>query len=327
MSTTPVSSANIGATSPLAGRRICVTGGGGFLGSFVVEELRRHGARDIFVARRKDYDLTTAAGVEKLFADAQPQVIFHLAAVVGGIGANRHNPGRFFYDNAIMGIQLIEYARRNGVEKIIVAGTTCSYPKFTPVPFREEALWDGYPEETNAPYGIAKKALLVQCQAYRQQYGMNAIYLLPVNLYGPRDNFDLETSHVIPALIRKCLEARRTGAQEIVCWGDGSPTRAFLYVADAAEGMVLAAERYDGADPVNLGTAEEVSIHDLVETIARLCRYDGKVRWDTSQPNGQPRRGLDTSRAERCFEFRSKTTLADGLAATVQWYLENSSAP
>jgi GDP-L-fucose synthase len=221
---------------------------------------------------------------------------------------------------------LIEYARRNAVEKIIVAGTTCSYPKFTPVPFREEALWDGYPEETNAPYGIAKKALLVQCQAYRQQYGMNAIYLLPVNLYGPRDNFDLETSHVIPALIRKCIEARRTGAQEIVCWGDGSPTRAFLYVADAAEGMVLAAESYDGADPVNLGTAQEVSIRDLVETIAHLCRYDGKIRWDTSQPNGQPRRGLDTSRAERCFGFRSQTTLADGLAATVKWYSERSGA-
>ena len=326
MSTPPTSAASIGATSPLAGKRICVTGGGGFLGSFVVEELGRHGARDIFVARRKDYDLTTTAGVEKLFADAQPQVIFHLAAVVGGIGANRHNPGRFFYDNAIMGIQLIEYARRNAVDKIIVAGTTCSYPKFTPVPFREEALWDGYPEETNAPYGIAKKALLVQCQSYRQQYGMNAIYLLPVNLYGPRDNFDLETSHVIPALIRKCIEARRTGAEEIVCWGDGSPTRAFLYAADAAEGMVLAAARYDGADPVNLGTAEEVSIRDLVETIAHLCRYDGKIRWDTSQPNGQPRRGLDTSRAERCFGFRSTTTLADGLAATVKWYLESSGA-
>lgn len=304
----------------LAGKRICVTGGGGFLGSFVVEELERRGARDIFVPRRKDYDLTTTAGVERLLADARPQVLFHLAAVVGGIGANRQSPGQFFYDNAIMGIQVIEYARRNGVEKIIVAGTTCSYPKLTPVPFREEALWDGYPEETNAPYGIAKKALLVQCQAYRRQYGMNAIYLLPVNLYGPRDSFDLGTSHVVPALIRKCLEARRTGAQEIVCWGDGSPTRAFLYVADAAEGMVLAAERYDGAEPVNLGTAQEVSIRDLVETIARLCRYDGKVLWDASQPNGQPRRSLDISRAERCFGFSAKTPLAEGLAATVKWY-------
>jgi len=315
---------SINATSPLAGKRICVTGGGGFLGSFVVEELGRRGARDIFVPRRKDYDLTTTAGVEKLFADAHPQVLFHLAGVVGGIRANRNNPGRFFYDNAIMGVQLIEYARRNGVEKLIVAGTTCSYPKITPVPFREEALWDGYPEETNAPYGIAKKALLVQCQAYRRQYGMNAIYILPVNLYGPRDNFDLETSHVIPALIRKCIEARGTGAREIVCWGDGSPTRAFLYVADAAEGVVLAAERYDGGDPVNLGTAEEVSIRDLVETIARLCRYDGKVLWDTSQPNGQPRRGLDTSRAERCFGFRAKTPFADGLAATVKWHQDSA---
>ena len=248
------------ATSPLAGKRICVTGGGGFLGSFVVEELERRGCRDIFVPRRKDYDLTTTAAIERLFADARPQVLFHLAAVVGGIGANRRYPGQFFYDNAIMGIQLIEYARRNPVEKTIVAGTTCSYPKFTPVPFREEALWDGYPEETNAPYGIAKKALLAQCQAYRQQYGMNAIYLLPVNLYGPRDNFDLETSHVIPALIRKCVEASESGAPEIVSWGDGSATRAFLYAPDAAAGLVAAAEKYDGADPVNLGTPEEVSI-------------------------------------------------------------------
>jgi GDP-L-fucose synthase len=308
----------------LTGKRICVTGGGGFLGSFVVEELERRGARDIFVPRRKDYDLTTTAGVERLFADARPQVLFHLAAVVGGIGANRESPGRFFYDNAIMGIQVIEYARRNRVEKIIVAGTTCSYPKFTPVPFREEALWDGYPEETNAPYGIAKKALLVQCQAYRRQYAMNAIYLLPVNLYGPGDSFDLETSHVIPALIRKCLEARLTGAPEIVCWGDGSPTRAFLYVADAAEGMVLAAEKYNGAEPVNLGTADEISIRDLVKTVARLCRYDGKVLWDASQPNGQPRRGLDTSHAELCFGFRAKTPLTEGLAATVKWYLDNA---
>jgi GDP-L-fucose synthase len=219
-----------------------------------------------------------------------------------------------------MGIQLIEYARRHRVEKMIIAGTTCSYPKFTPVPFREEALWDGYPEETNAPYGIAKKALLVQCQAYRQQYGMNAIYLLPVNLYGPRDNFDLESSHVIPALIRKCLEAQQMGTGEIVCWGDGSPTRAFLYAPDAAEGLVLAAERYNGAEPVNLGTPEEVSIRDLVETIARLCRFDGRIVWDTTQPNGQPRRCLDVSRAEKCFGFRARTPFAQGLAETVEWY-------
>jgi GDP-L-fucose synthase len=307
-------------SSEFTSKRICVTGGGGFLGSFLVEELQRRGCRGIFVPRHEDYDLTTTSGVERMFADARPELVFHLAAVVGGIGANRHNPGRFFYDNAIMGIQLIEYARRNGVEKTIVVGTTCSYPKFTPVPFREETLWEGYPEETNAPYGIAKKALLVQCQAYRQQYGMNAIYLLPVNLYGPRDNFDLETSHVIPALIRKCVEARRAGAREIVCWGDGSATRAFLYVADAAEGLTLAAERYDGPDPVNLGTAEEISVRELVRTIAHLCGFEGHIVWDASQPNGQPRRCLDASRAERYFGFRASTTLAEGLAGTVQWY-------
>jgi len=306
--------------SPLAGKRICVTGGGGFLGSFVVEELRRRGHSDIFVPRRRDYDLTTAAGVENLFRDARPEVLFHLAAVVGGIGANRRHPGRFFYDNAVMGIQLIEAARLHGVAKTIVVGTTCSYPKFTPVPFREECLWDGYPEETNAPYGIAKKALLVQCQAYRQEYGMNAIYLLPVNLYGPRDNFDLETSHVIPALIRKCLEARDAAAPEIVCWGDGSPTRAFLYAPDAALGLVAAAERYDGADPVNLGTSEEVRIRDLVETVARLCGYQGAIRWDSAQPNGQPRRALDTSRARAAFGFTAATPLAEGLQQTVAWY-------
>jgi len=316
----------LSASSPLAGKRICVTGGGGFLGSFVVEELERRGCRDIFIPRRKDYDLTTTAAIERLFADARPEVLFHLAAVVGGIGANRRNPGQFFYDNAIMGIQIIEYARRNPVEKTIVVGTTCSYPKFTPVPFREEALWDGYPEETNAPYGIAKKALLVQCQAYRQQYGMNAIYLLPVNLYGPRDNFDLETSHVIPALIRKCLEARESAAPEIVSWGDGSATRAFLYAPDAAAGLVAAAEKYDGADPVNLGTPEEVSIRGLVEMIARLCQYEGKIVWDTSQPNGQPRRCLDTSRAEQAFGFSAPTTLSEGLAQTVKWYRESRQA-
>lgn len=311
------------ALSLLANKRICVTGGGGFLGSFVVEELQRRGCRDIFIPRRKDYDLTTMAAVERLFADARPEVLFHLAAVVGGIGANRRNPGQFFYDNAMMGVQLIEVARRKRVEKTVVVGTTCSYPKFTPVPFREEALWDGYPEETNAPYGIAKKALLVQCQAYRQQYGMNAIYLLPVNLYGPRDNFDPESSHVIPALIRKCLEARERGAAEIVCWGDGSATRAFLYAPDAAAGLVAAAEQYDGADPVNLGTSEEVSIRDLVGMIARECRFEGKIVWDTTQPNGQPRRCLDTSRAERLFGFTAPTPLAEGMAQTIQWY-ENS---
>ena len=306
--------------STLQGKRICVTGGGGFLGSFVVEELQRRGYDCIFAPRRRDYDLTTTAGVEKLFADARPETLFHLAAVVGGIGANRHNPGRFFYENAIMGIQLIEYARRHGVEKTIVVGTTCSYPKFTPVPFREEDLWNGYPEETNAPYGIAKKALLAQCQAYRQQYGLNAIYLLPVNLYGPRDNFDLESSHVIPALIRKCLEAKQRGEPSITCWGDGSATRAFLYAPDAAEGLVLAAEQYDGDEPVNLGTTEEVSIRDLVGTIARLCDFRGEIRWDTSQPNGQPRRALDTSRARNYFGFEARTPMEEGLARTIAWY-------
>jgi GDP-L-fucose synthase len=308
--------------SPLAGKRICVTGGGGFLGSFMVENLRQRGCADIFVPRRKDYNLTTTEGIERLFADARPEILFHLAAVVGGIGANRDNPGLFFYDNAIMGIQLIEYARRNKVEKTIVTGTTCAYPKFAPVPFREENLWDGYPEETNAPYGIAKKAMLVQCQAYRQQYGMNAIYLLPVNLYGPRDNFDLQTSHVIPALIRKCIEARQSGASEMVCWGDGSATRSFLYAADAAEGLALAAERYDGADPVNLGTPQEVSIRELVETIAGHCDFHGKIVWDTTKPNGQPRRAMDGTTAEKFFGFRAATSLADGLKETIRWYKE-----
>jgi GDP-L-fucose synthase len=308
----------------LTTKRICVTGGAGFLGSFVVEELRRRGCRDIFVPRRRDYDLTTAGGIERMLVDASPEVLFHAAALVGGIGANRENPGLFFYENAVMGIQLIEYARRHGIEKTIIVGTTCSYPKFTPVPFREEALWDGYPEETNAPYGIAKKALLVQCQSYREQYGMNAVYLIPVNLYGRRDNFDPRSSHVIPALIRKCVEAKQSGAEEIVSWGDGSPTRGFLYVEDAAEALILAAERYDGGDPVNIGGAEEVAIRDLVETIAGLCGFEGRIAWDTSKPNGQPRRALDNGRAERYFGFRAKTPLGEGLEATVTWYMERA---
>jgi GDP-L-fucose synthase len=272
------------------------------------------------VPRRRDYDLTTAAGVERLMADARPQVLFHLAAVVGGIGANRANPGRFFYENAVMGVQVIEAARRRAVEKTIVAGTICSYPKHTPAPFREDDLWNGYPEETNAPYGVAKKALLVQCQAYRQQYGMNAIFLMPVNLYGPRDNFDLETSHVIPALIRKFLEARRNGAGEVTCWGDGTPTREFLFVRDAAEGLALAAERYDGADPVNLGSGEEIAIRDLAALVARECGYEGRIAWDASRPNGQPRRRLDITRAWERFGFRAQTRLADGLRETIAWY-------
>ena len=305
----------------LSSRRICVTGGAGFLGSALVEALRRRGCKDIFVPRRRDYDLATMTGIERLFSDARPQLLFHLAATVGGIGANRENPGLFFYENAIMGIQLIEQARKAGIEKTIVTGTICSYPKFAPLPFREESLWDGYPEETNAPYGIAKKALLVQCQAYRRQYGMNAIFLMPVNLYGPRDNFDPQSSHVIPALIRKCLEAKQSGAGQMVCWGDGSPTREFLYVSDAAEGLALAAEHYNDPEPVNLGSGQEISIHGLVHLVARSCDCDLEIVWDRTKPNGQPRRKLDTTRAEQYFGFRASQPLEDGLAKTVAWYL------
>jgi len=304
----------------LADKRICVTGGAGFFGSFVVEALHTRGCRDVFIPRRRDYDLTTAEGIEGMFRDARPEVLFHLAAVVGGIGANRENPGRFFYENAVMGVQVIEYARRHGVEKTIVAGTICSYPKLTPAPFQEHDLWNGYPEETNAPYGVAKKALLVQCQAYRQQYGMNAIYLLPVNLYGPRDNFDPHSSHVIPALVRKFVEAGRGGSGEVTCWGDGTPTREFLFVRDAAEGLALAAERYDGAEPVNLGSGEEISVEELAAKIACLCGYQGRMVWDPSQPNGQPRRRLDTTRAREQFGFRARTSLTEGLRETIRWY-------
>jgi GDP-L-fucose synthase len=304
----------------LSDKRICVTGGAGFLGSFLVENLRCRGCSQIFVPRRRDYDLTTPGGVERMLADARPQVLLHLAAVVGGIGANRENPGRFFYENAIMGIQLIEHARRCGVEKTVVVGTICAYPKFTPVPFREDDLWNGYPEETNAAYGIAKKALLVQCQSYRQQYGLNAVYLLPVNLYGPRDNFDLQTSHVIPALIRKFLEAKESGAGEAVCWGDGSPTREFLHVRDCAEGLALAAERYDGEEPVNLGSGEEITVRDLAELIARECGFQGRIVWDTSRPNGQPRRRLDTTRAWERFGCRARIPLIEGIRETIAWY-------
>src|SRR5262249_12710887 len=294
--------------------------GAGFLGSCLVEALRARGCEQIFVPRKKEYDLTTAEGVERLFERGRPEVLFHLAAVVGGIGANRENPGRFFYENGIMGIQLIEQARRHAVEKVVVVGTVCAYPKITPVPFREEDLWNGYPEETNAPYGVAKKALLVQCQSYREQYGMNCIYLLPVNLYGPRDNFDPQSSHVIPALIRKFLEANQAGAEEVVGWGDGTPTREFLFVRDAAEALALAAERYDGPKPVNLGSGEEISIGALADMIARECDYRGHVRWDPSQPNGQPRRRLDTSRALESFGFHARTPLREGIRETVAWY-------
>jgi len=307
----------------LQDKRILVTGGAGFLGQAVVEKLRERGCTNIVVPRRREFDLTQASAIDELMKRERPEIVFHLAAVVGGIGANLDNPGLFFYENAIMGIQLIEYARRYAVEKMIVAGTVCAYPKFAPVPFNEDSLWDGYPEETNAAYGIAKKALLVQCQAYREQYGMNAIYLLPVNLYGPRDNFDLHTSHVIPALIRKALEARDSGAKELVVWGDGSATREFLYVGDAAEGMILAAERYNGAAPMNIGSGVEYAIKELVEIIADECKFRGRIVWDTSKPNGQPRRQLDTRRAEKQIGFRAQTALREGLASTISWY-ENS---
>jgi GDP-L-fucose synthase len=276
------------------------------------------------VPRRRDYDLTQEAQVVRLYADTRPQVVIHLAAVVGGIGANRANPGRFCYDNLVMGAMLMEHARRVGVEKFVGLGTICSYPKFSPIPFREEELWDGYPEETNAPYGLAKKMLLVLGQACRAQYGFNAIHLLPVNLYGPGDNFDPESSHVIPALIRKCLEAMARGESEIVGWGDGTPTREFLYVADCAEAVVLATERYDGAEPVNVGAGFEISIKELVELIVELTGFRGQIRWDTTQPNGQPRRCLETSRAEALFGFRAQTKFREGLRHTIEWYRRSS---
>jgi GDP-L-fucose synthase len=299
---------------------IVVTGGAGFLGSVVVECLRSRGYEKIFVPRSKEYDLRDQAAITRMYQDFQPRVVIHLAAVVGGIGANRDNPGRFFYDNAMMGIQLMEYARQFGVAKFVAMGTICAYPKFAPVPFKEEDLWNGYPEETNAPYGLAKKMMLVQAQSYRAQYGFNAIYLLPVNLYGPGDNFDLNTSHVIPALIRKCVEAKERNQEQIVLWGDGSPTREFLYVEDAAEGIVSATENYDGEDPVNLGTGREIYIRDLAQLIAEEVGFRGEIVWDSSKPNGQPRRCLDTSRAERFFGFRAKFDLRQGIIQTIAWF-------
>ena len=301
-------------------KRVLITGGAGFLGSFVVEKLRQRGCKDILVPRRKDYDLVEMEAVKRIYKDTQPNMVIHLAARVGGIGANQANPGKFFYDNLMMGAQLMEVGRQAGVEKFVTISTICAYPKFTPVPFKEEDLWNGYPEETNAPYGLAKKMLLVQSQAYRQQYGFNSIVLFPVNLYGPRDNFDLQTSHVIPALIRKCLEAKRSDASNIEVWGDGSPTREFLYVEDAAEGICLAAERYDSSEPVNLGSGMEISIKDLVHTIKRMTGFTGEIIWDTTKPNGQPRRSLDTSRAEKLFGFRAKTSFEEGLRRTIEWY-------
>jgi GDP-L-fucose synthase len=307
--------------SRLAERRILVTGGAGFLGSFVVEALRRRGAGEIVIPRSATCDLVEREAVRALLRERGPfDVVIHLAARVGGIGANQRNPGSFFFDNLMMGVQLVEEARLAGVAKLVLTGTICAYPKFAPIPFREDDLWNGYPEETNAPYGLAKKMLLVQAQAYRQQYGTNAIVLFPVNLYGPRDNFDLETSHVIPALIRKIDAAEREGRDEVVLWGDGTPTREFLYVEDAAEGILAAAERYDGADPVNLGSGQEISIRDLATLIGRLMGYQGRFVFDTSRPNGQPRRALDVSRARERFGFVARMPLEEGLRRTIDWW-------
>ena len=301
-------------------KRVVVTGGAGFLGSFVVEQLRTKGCRQIIVPRSRDYDLVEMEAVRRLYADTTPDVLIHLAARVGGIGANQANPGRFFYENLMMGSQLIEIGRQRGLGKLVAIGTICAYPKFAPIPFQEDDIWAGYPEETNAPYGLAKKMMLVQSQAYRQQYGFNSIVLFPVNLYGPHDNFDLQTSHVIPALIRKCVEARDTGALEIVLWGDGTPTREFLYVEDAAEGILLAAEQYDDSRPLNLGTGEEISINGLATMIATEVGYTGRIAWDKTKPNGQPRRCLDVSRIKQTIGFQAKHTLRDGLKKTIAWF-------
>ena len=309
------------------GRRVCVTGGAGFLGSFLIEKLRQHGASEIFVPTIENYNLVELDEIRRMLNDARPDTIIHLAALAGGIGANRSRPADFFYINLMMGVQLMHEAWKFGVEKFVAIGTICAYPKFTPLPFKEENLWDGYPEETNAPYGLAKKMLLVQAQAYREQYGFNAIYLLPVNLYGPRDNFNLVTSHVIPALIRKCIEAQTRGDKEVILWGDGSPTREFLYVEDAAEGITLAAEHYNGSEPVNLGSGYEISIKDLAELIARLTGFSGRLVWDTSKPNGQPRRALDVSRAEQFFGFRARMPFEEGLRRTIEWYRQRAAQP
>ena len=306
-------------------KRVVVTGGAGFLGSFVTEKLYQRGAADVFIPKIEDFDFVQLKDIHRMLDEAQPDLIIHLAALAGGIGANRARPAEFYYVNMIMGVQMMHEAWKYGVQKFLALGTICAYPKFTPVPFKEENLWDGYPEETNAPYGLAKKMLLVQAQAYREQYGFNAIYLLPVNLYGPGDNFNLETSHVIPALIRKCLEAQDRGEKQVVLWGDGSPTREFLYVEDAAEGILLAAERYNGSEPVNLGSGMEIRIKDLVQMISRLTGFEGELVWDTSKPNGQPRRVLDTSRAEQYFGFRAQTPFEEGLRRTIEWYREHRS--
>lgn len=306
-----------------ANKRVVVTGGAGFFGSFVVDGLHRRGATDVIVPRSREYDLTDRGAVRRLLEAAKPDVVFHLAARVGGIGANRANPGLFLFDNAMMGLHVIEEARLAKVGKVIVAGTICAYPKFAPIPFREDDMWNGYPEETNAPYGVAKKLLLVQAQAYREQYGLDTVMLFPVNMYGPRDNFDLQTSHVIPAMIRKFITAKELGEPSVTLWGDGTPTREFIYVEDAAEGMILAGERYDSSEPVNLGSGVEISIAELARVIARAVNFTGSIVWDTSQPNGQPRRRLDVTRAQERFGFTAKTSFADGLAKTVAWYMEH----
>ena len=305
-------------------QRITVTGGAGFLGRFVVEKLKARAEAEVFVPRSCEYNLVDRAEIVRLLNDSRPELVIHLAAVVGGIGYNQENPGRFFYENLMMGVQLIEQSRVFGVRKFVAAGTVCAYPKFTPVPFKEDDLWNGYPEETNAPYGLAKKMMLVQSQAYRRQYGFNSIFLLPANLYGPGDNFDLQTSHVIPALIRKCVEARRTGAGFIEVWGSGKPSREFLYVEDCAAGIVKAAANYNESDPVNLGNGREVVIRDLVEMIAQLTRFEGEIRWQSGKPDGQPRRQLDTSRAFERFGFRATTSLEDGLKKTIEWFEKDS---
>ena len=304
-------------------KRVVVTGGAGFLGSFVVQQLKEKGCRNIVVPRSRDYNLVQMDAVRRLYSESRPDIIIHLAARVGGIGANQSNPGRFFYDNLMMGTQLIEVGREQGLEKFIAIGTICAYPKFAPVPFKEDDIWAGYPEETNAPYGLAKKMMLVQSQAYRQQYAFNSIVLFPVNLYGPGDNFDLETSHVIPALVRKCAEAQEAGASEIILWGDGTPTREFLYVEDAAEGILLAAEQYNDSRPLNLGTGEEITIRKLASLVAEEVGYQGQIKWDTTKPNGQPRRCLDVSRVKQAIGFQAKHSLREGLTKTIRWYRAN----